>query len=935
MINTPICKKKYILQITFAYALFILLALPLYSSNALPLRFRTVNINNGLSHNMINAIYKDQRGFVWLGTQLGLDRYDGINVTNYPQLQGYSVFAICETDSIFLWIGTDKGLIRMNRRTEETEIIHLENKQSHVRSLYPLTPDTLLVGNQFGLFILTGDKNEKILFDPNPLSLTNYITKILPSYEKGVFWITTQKGLVRFQVKDKKVDVFKREPDDNSSNTFLSLAQIDDVLYIGSRSQGIVKFDIRTNQFINFPYSGNSYIMTLAVADSSAIYAGTNGGGFVKVDAQTGEILSAIEHANDEKGISSNAVYSFLQDEDIFWIGTYMGGLNYNPTHGDLFSVYNFQDKFNSGNYNIRSFYIDENGDKLIGTRDGFIYISQEKNIVKRFTTKTSLLESDIILSVTKYDDHYIIGTYGGGLYRFNPENLSLSWFMDKENFQNDSFSAYITDEDGNLWIASSHGVYVYNPKTKDYQIYNSSNSGLSTNSVFSIMKDSRGQIWFGTTSTIYMYDPQSKLFRSSMFPAHILPYLKSVRYIYEDRQGNLWFCDDKEGVVKVDKDFSVFTHYTTDDFLPSNSVTSITEDDRGGMWFASQRGLVYMNPETNQTNFYSLFDGIPGYIFNTCVQITADGTIWWGNEQGLVYYNPAKSTRKERKKYYPAITSVSIAGKVHHAGDENMPFSSAYTSGIEISSENSIEFTFSALNYSVENTDIYEYQLEGYDTGWNVLMSGNKAFYENLPPGKYTFRLKSSSNPDLVTSVSLKVKRNIPTAVWVGLITLASCLVLIYSYTRLLSKYRRMKEAQQRKEQEQQREKYARSRIEETTASDISRKLVDYMQQDKPFLNPDLKLQDVAKAVGCSSVELSQVLNIHLNTNYTDFMNQYRVEEFIARVQDKSASKFTLATLSEQSGFSSRTSFFRSFKKLKGKTPAEYIRDMGIELRK
>ena len=98
-------------------------------------------------------------------------------------------------------------------------------------------------------------------------------------------------------------------------------------------------------------------------------------------------------------------------------------------------------------------------------------------------------------------------------------------------------------------------------------------------------------------------------------------------------------------------------------------------------------------------------------------------------------------------------------------------------------------------------------------------------------------------------------------------------------------------------------------------------------------YLNPDLKLQDVANTIGCNAGDLSQVLNLYLNINFTDYINQYRVEEFIIRVQDKSASKYTLAFLSEQCGFTSRTSFFRSFKKLKGKSPAEYIKEKDIIL--
>jgi Predicted periplasmic ligand-binding sensor domain len=911
-----------------------MLSLPLQVLVCQPLQFRTIDINNGLSHNMINAIYKDIRGFVWLGTQLGLDRFDGIKVTNFPLLNGYSVYSICETEPVFLWLGTDKGLIKMNRTTEEIEQIDLDNKQSYVRFIYPLSDNRVMIGSQHGLFILDGKKKMKFMFDPNPVSNSNSITKIIPAKEEGCYWMTSLSGLIYFNSKDGTSTLYKPSLTDDSLNAFSCIIEVNNTLFIGTRTHGIVTFNSKAKQFSNFPYKGNGYITTLSVAGEGSLYVGTNGGGLITVDNHTGEILSVIEHKNDETSISSNAVYSFLQDDDILWIGTYMGGLNYNPTHGDLFSVYNFRNKFNSSNYNIRSFHISDDGEMLVGTRDGFFYISETQDVVKHYNTKTSILQSDIILGVSKLNNYYLIGTYGGGLYRFNPQDMRLDWFLDAPNFKQGSFCEFIKDDCGKIWIAASNGVCVFDPETKQYIQYNTTNSGLNNSSIFCALKDSKGQIWFGTGASVFMYDPRSRVFRSDMFPAHMLPYLNNVRYIYEDSDSNMWFCNDKEGIVKVDKAFSTFNHFTTDDFLPSNSVTSIIEDANKGMWFASQRGLVYKSPDTGQTIFYSLFDGIPGYIFNPCVHLGNDGTIWWGNEQGLVFYNH-RNKKKEKKRFPPAITSVSVAGKALRARDGDFPLFSSYISGLEIPSDKSLEFSFSALNYSIYNTDIYEYILEGYEKIWNILMSGNKAFYEKLPPGEYIFHIKSSSAPELITSIKVKVKRNIPSTVWIILIVVISCLVLIYSYTRLLGKYRGMKENQQLKKQEQQHIKYARSKVEEPEASIIIDRLNAYMDKDKPYLNPELKLQDVAEATQCISVELSQVLNMYLQTNFTDYINHYRVEEFIKRVQDKSAVRYTLTTLSEESGFSSRTSFFRSFKKHKGKTPAEYIKDMGIELRK
>ena len=183
---------------------------------------------------------------------------------------------------------------------------------------------------------------------------------------------------------------------------------------------------------------------------------------------------------------------------------------------------------------------------------------------------------------------------------------------------------------------------------------------------------------------------------------------------------------------------------------------------------------------------------------------------------------------------------------------------------------------------------------------------------------------------------MKVEVVRGASFVIWIFVLCIIACLILFFCYYSLLDKYRKIKsgiQGQKESVEELPKEKYQKSRIEEEEVLRIEEKLVICMEREKMYLNPDLKLQDVANFIGCSAVDLSQVLNLYKHINFTDYINQYRVEEFILRVQDKSAARFTLASLSEQCGFSSRTSFFRSFKKLKGKSPAEYIKEKGTLL--
>ncbi len=885
--------------------------------------FRTVA--DGMADNIVNVMYQDRRGFVWLGTQTGLNRFDGVDVVTFPQFSGYTVRTIAETDSLTLWVGTDKGLLKFDRRSETIEPVALDARQNvEVGALFSTGKGKLMVGTTRGLFVY-GDKTfRQVLFEGEAFSSTNNITAMARTGE-DTFWLASHNGLIEYHPADDSSTVYVNEQ--NGVNDFFCLAQAGNKLYVGTYGAGLVLFDLDKKEFSIHPQFSGDYIKALLLTDDNTLLVGTNGNGVKGIDTATGEISFSIEHTGKRGGICSNAVYSLLQDGDVLFVGTYMGGFCYTPRRGDLFSVYALPGLFNSEGLNVRAFYIAPNGEKVLGTRDGFYYISEEKKTVKHYSQQNSILRSDIILAVMPLERDYLIGTFSGGLYLFHPDSGALCFFLPDECFKHESFSCFEKDNAGNIWMGSSTAVYVYNVASRTYKTFNSRNSTLSSNTIFWLKADSKNRIWVGTGKGVFMYDAATSTFTSDIFPETIAAYTKSIRYIYEDRDKDLWFCDDKEGVVKADEGFTRFDHFTIDNILPNNSVMSIVEDPvDGGLWFATQWGLLY-SKERRHKLFY-LYDGIPGYIFNHPVQITGDNTVWWGNEQGLVYYNAslkaARAHHTGASAYPPVITAIDVAGKRLSAGDALMPWSPAFMDNISLpETDGNISFTFSALNYAEEDADPYEYFLEGHDKEWKTLMKGNQASYTALPIGKYTFHVRPVSNPENVKSLTVTVVRaNAFTGALVTSIVIILVICLLFLY--MVARYREKKKTET---VEAKTAKYQKSKMEEETATRIISKLTHCMQQEKLYLDADLKLQDVAAAIGCNTVELSQVLNTFMQTNFTDYVNKYRIEEFIRRAQDKSASKYTLTSLSEQCGFSSRTSFFRSFKKLMEVSPAEYLK--------
>ena len=290
--------------------IMLLLPLSLYSIQQSPV-FRSVTVSEGLSHNTINAIYKDTRGFVWLGTQMGLDRFDGVNVTTYPQFSGRTVFSIAETDSVNLWVGTDIGLIKFNRKTETVEPIVLDGKSLSVKVVFVSKKGRLLLGSSRGLFLYESGVFRKILLDSNALSAVNGLMDIVDGEDDSV-WIASNGGLIHYNMETGRSRVFENNIR-GGLNYYSCLALMGNTIYLGTANQGMLKFDIGQEVFSIYPQIGNGCIKDLVPVGNDTLYVGTNGSGVKIIKASSGQEITSIEHSIQEDAICSNAVYSLLK----------------------------------------------------------------------------------------------------------------------------------------------------------------------------------------------------------------------------------------------------------------------------------------------------------------------------------------------------------------------------------------------------------------------------------------------------------------------------------------------------------------------------------------------------------------------------------------------------------------------------------------------
>ena len=929
-------ERYHIVKNISKYIILLFLLFGFLPGYSLPSVFRGLSVTEGLSDLVVNALYKDSIGYVWIGTGNSLERFDGTRLKHFL-ISGANekikrVNAIAEMEGNQIWMGNGMGLWRVNTEKDILEPIAAETLHYGVRTLLPDGKGTLYIGSEAGLFIYKNGNLEQKLIDPNVLSASNIITGLSLS-EDGILWIATNDGLYSLTLADKKIVPYHNIVEDKHFCSYNNITRIGNVLYLGTMGQGIISFDTQTHKFRPFIDVGCNVISSLSGDGKDMLYVGTDGNGVHFISTKQMKVLRSLRHEpGKDESIRSNSVYSLLVDRDgLIWIGFYQLGLDYSLYQSGLFSTYSYLPYFDSKDMPVRSIAITEH-EKLVGSRDGLFYINEEQRRFKNF--KSPELRSSMIFCIYKFQDKYYIGTYGGGMYIFNPADLTIHDFEPNEPqpFMRGQIFSIKADAKDQLWIGTSMGLYCYKDGKRIKQ-YTSANSKLPEGNVYEIYFDSTHKGWICTENGMCIWDPSSESLKTDIFPENFI-HKEKIRVVYEDSDHNLYFLPDKGSMCISDLSMSRFRRLQPDTQLEGKDGMFILEDDEKWLWIGTNNGLYrYDKKETFIP--YNFIDGIPSSIFTLCPPVQdQQGNIWMGNSKGLIYMNFKQNNQMKRYTYPLTITDIYVNGKksLHPV------IESGKVPEIQLeSSQNNLTFHFSGFTYTEPAYMTYEYKLEGEDEDWQILTGKSEITYYDLSSGNYLFKLRYIGNPD--SEVRTAVHIAYPVETW-SIITVSIALAFIgYIYYQRKRKAKQTKniqiqlpeDVQEPEKQEKTVElKYKTNKISTEECQRLTEKLEALMLRDKPYTNPDLKIADLATMLGRSAHTLSYLFNQHLNRNYYDYINDYRIEEFKRLINEDEYSKYTLGALAELCGFSSRASFFRYFKKATGITPNEYIRSIG-----
>ncbi|HBB01330.1 MAG: hypothetical protein A2W86_05950 [Bacteroidetes bacterium GWD2_45_23] len=897
--------------------------------------FKGITKADGLSDLLVNVIYQDSTGYIWLGTGKGLDRFDGIRIKHYPfentlQEQRIRINTICEASDGQIWVGNAVGLWKLDEDTGFLTRVVPETISHAVNTLLFDGNKRLYIGTERGFYVYDSTSIEQINLDDNPFSSSNHIRGITKD-DSGLLWLVTASSVIRYDSVNENATEYSYPDNFRTKANFRNITYLDHTLYLGTYNMGIVCFDVGTQRYSNFIDIGSDIISSVSTDGDDMLYVSTDGNGIFFISHSKKEIINSFRHqVNDPESIRSNSIYSMFVDKmQRIWIGYYQDGLDYSLYQSGLFKVYELDSVFNSLNLTVRSFVMNGH-EKLIGTRDGLYFINEKEKRIKYFNK--SVLQSDLILSLTYYRDEYYIGTYGAGMYILNPQSLEIRRFSGKNGdlLQNGHIFCFRQDKQGNLWMGSSQGVIYYNSLKEEIAMFTSANSQLPDGNVYEVFFDSEGKGWFCTDNGLALFDSNSESIKTNLFPPDFF-HQEKIHVMYEDGQHQLYFLPEKGDFFISDLSMKAFSRINKLPALQANIYTSVVEDDAGCIWLTSDGGLVRFCDEA-----YTVFNYMHGIPSPTFTHYTAyrdqHGILWFGNSKGLLYVDPAQISKTDLQPSTLVLSDLLVNGNSLSIKDLNSIIEEKQAT-FEYD-ENNIVLRFSDLSYTNPSAMIVEYKMDKVDGDWKFITGQNEISYFNLPSGKYIFRMRVPGNDDSQVSFAIQIRQFpfLKSRTFLFFLFGFLLIALLYYVTILLKNKVAVNPddnvlAADLSDKEE--EKYKMNRMSTEECDVLHEALNKYMQDEKPYMNKELKIGDLADALHTSSHSLSFLFNQYLNVSYYDFVNEWRIAEFKKLVAEDTFSKYTLEVLADLCGFSSRASFFRSFKKSTGITPNEYIKSL------
>lgn len=882
---------------------------------AQPYTLRSLQVEDGLSQNMVYCVIQDRDDYIWIGTQDGLNRYDGNSFKVYKKTDGSGLFndGVCSLNEDHdgnIWVGTIAGLHIFNPSNETFRFVPLRDISGNsidglVRDIefgpegeaYVAIADTCLIriGRDFtSRQISLGEKGRGINI------------RDLQTDSAGNLWIASYAGgLLELQGKD--LDKIKQYPfKGKSGQMFTKVKPLDnETLLVGSVDYGVLKFHLRNKSFTNVDGMGAgdvNFVHDILVASDGRVWVGAENG--VHISDPSG-ITRLVHTADISNPISDNAVFCLTEDIDGgVWIGTYFGGVNYYSPYSSLFQRFvPVPGENRLRGKNISEFCLAGDGSIWIGTEDAGLHRFYPDE--GRF--ESGFLPAGNIHALKIIDNKLWVGSYGQGLFVLSQNGRNYrKYSLDSEGGGPGGNSAYsiFKDLSGTIWIGTERGLFQYNASAdRFYRVA----EDLIYSHVNDILQDFYGRLWFATMGQgVFRLDPETGIWLSL---GDMDPYISCM---LEDSAHDIWLGTEDSGIIFYNhKTGESERRWTEEDGLPNNMIYMLLEDNSGGIWGSTNHGLFHLTPNRDRVIRFDHRSGLTGDQFNFKSGMKApDGTLYFGGVKGFVSFRP------ESFNYPPRPSKIVFSRfNIYNSEVKRWPKDAI----VLRPDQKMFSIGFADLDYSSFGIKTYQYRLLGQDKDWINIEQSHLISFSNLPSGRY--RLEVRANPlnaapgDPVKGLDIRIMppwyRRAPAIIGEVIIIL----FLLYLLGRFVaSKIRKLNQEAVERELERRR----------AAATPENLKFMDRVKNlmEENLSNPSFNVNTLVDELHMSRSTLYRKMRVITDIPVNDYIKQYRLNKAAKLIAEKS---WPIAEVASMVGFNSLSYFSRCFHAQFGVSPKDY----------
>jgi signal transduction histidine kinase/ligand-binding sensor domain-containing protein/CheY-like chemotaxis protein len=774
------------------------------------IRFTSLSLEDGLSQATVTAVVQDPAGFMWFGTQDGLNRYDGYQFVQFKHdpkdpasLRNNSIFALHLDQNGEVWVGTEGGgLSRWNASAESFQHYGSENgapenlTTARVRVITRDENGFVWIGlHESGLFRFNpvNDQWVQFLTDPGDVnSLSDNRVRAIHEDLTGRLWIGTRGGLNLYDRTTGNFTRFNNIPGDLSSLSDDKVRSIledkQGRLWIGTLGGGLNRLDRSTGKFERFTHDDNNpsslsedRIRAIMEDDEGRLWIGTEQG--INLLHEDGSFTRYSHDPKEPSSLSKDRVTVLFQDRTgVVWVGTAGGGLD--RWHPLDWSLGHYKGGLAGlSNEVVHAFGEDKDGLLYVGTLGGLNVLDRAKgtNRVFRNDPQDPFSLSDDRVTAVLLDSQQAIwvGTVAGGLNRQLSGTDRFEHFMadeaDPDSLPNDVIMTIFEDRLGTIWVGTYGGglsKFDRNSGTfLNYQNEDGNPLSLSGSRVSTITEDPSGGLWVGTWGDgLNFFDPDSEQFRQFHHDPARSNSLSSdeILSLYMDPSGVLWIGTQGGGLnrlqrLEAETEATTFTRYSEYDGLPNDVVYGILPDSQGDLWVSTIQGLSRFKPDTEEFENFDATDGLQADEFNLGGSYRSQsGELFFGGVNGFNAFFPEQIKRNTAA---PELAFTSFL-KLNEPADTRNPLNQLEQLDLN-HSDYVVSFEFAALDFRSPKNNHYAYKLEGLDQNWIELGTRNQITFTNLAPGPYTLRVRGSNSDGIWNEAGISLPISVAAPPW------------------------------------------------------------------------------------------------------------------------------------------------------------------------